>query len=187
MTGSNFIMESAKLSSMLDILNEVKSKDEKIIIFAISRSIQYMIRKWIKSEFGISPDIISGETKVQSNTKDETRMGMIEKFSKEPGFNIIILSPLAAGVGLNVTAANHVFHLERHWNPAKEAQANDRVYRIGQDKDVSIYYPITKHPEHESFDIKLDKLLSKKTFTKDALITYPRLTEKDIAEQVTFN
>ena len=177
--------ESAKLSSMLDILNEVKSKDEKIIIFAISRSIQYMIRKWIKSEFGISPDIISGETKVQSNTKDETRMGMIEKFSKEPGFNIIILSPLAAGVGLNVTAANHVFHLERHWNPAKEAQANDRVYRIGQDKDVSIYYPITKHPVHESFDIKLDRLLSKKTFTKDALITYPRLTEKDIAEQVT--
>ena len=176
--------ESAKLSSMLDILNEVKSKDEKIIIFAISRSIQYMIRKWIKSEFGISPDIISGETKVQSNTKDETRMGMIEKFSKEPGFNIIILSPLAAGVGLNVTAANHVFHLERHWNPAKEAQANDRVYRIGQDKDVSIYYPITKHPEHESFDIKLDKLLSKKTFTKDALITYPRMTEKDLAVSV---
>ena len=143
-----------------------------------------MIKKWIKAVFGINPDIISGETKVKSNQRDETRMGMIEKFSNEPGFNIIILSPLAAGVGLNVTSANHVFHLERHWNPAKEAQANDRVYRIGQDKDVSIYYPITKHPNYESFDIKLDRLLSRKTFTKDALITYPRMTENDLAEQI---
>lgn len=176
--------ESAKLSSMLEILNEVKRKDEKIIVFAISRSIQYMIRKWIKSEFGISPDIISGETKVQSSNREDTRMGMIDKFSSEPGFNIIILSPLAAGAGLNVTAANHVFHLERHWNPAKEAQANDRVYRIGQDKDVFIYYPITKHPEYDSFDVKLDHLLSRKTFTKDALITYPRMTEKDLAVSV---
>lgn len=179
-----FWEESAKLTSMLEILNEVKRKNEKIIIFAISRSIQYMIKKWIKAEFGINPDIISGETKVKSNQRDETRMGMIEKFSNEPGFNIIILSPLAAGVGLNVTSANHVFHLERHWNPAKEAQANDRVYRIGQDKDVSIYYPISKHPQYESFDIKLDRLLSKKTFTKDALITYPRMTENDLAEQL---
>jgi SNF2 family DNA or RNA helicase len=180
---TEFWEESAKLTSMLEILYEVKSKDEKIIIFAISRSIQYMIKKWIKVEFGISPDIISGETKVKSNHKDETRMGMIDKFSKEPGFNIIILSPLAAGVGLNITSANHVFHLERHWNPAKEAQANDRVYRIGQVKDVSIYYPISKHPKYESFDIKLDRLLSKKTFTKDALITYPRMTENEIAQQ----
>ena len=181
---SEFWDESAKLTSMLEILNEVQRKNEKIIIFAISRSIQYMIKKWIKAEFGINPDIISGETKVKSKQKDETRMGMIEKFSNEEGFNIIILSPLAAGVGLNVTSANHVFHLERHWNPAKEAQANDRVYRIGQDKDVSIYYPITKHPNYESFDIKLDRLLSRKTFTKDALITYPRMTENDLAEQI---
>lgn len=63
-----------------------------------------------------------------------------------------------------------------------EAQANDWAYRIGQKKDVSIYYPIGKHPRLESFDIKLDKLLNRKTFTKDALVTYPKMTEKELAE-----
>ena len=58
------------------------------------------------------------------------------------------------------------------------------VYRIGQEKDVSIYYPISKHPEFESFDVKLDKLLSKKTFIKDALMTFPRVSENEIASQM---
>ncbi|NVK73780.1 MAG: DEAD/DEAH box helicase [Oceanospirillaceae bacterium] len=181
---NEFWSESAKLISMLEVIKMVKSKNEKIIIFAISRSIQYLIKKWIDEEFGIDPDIISGDTKVESFDESETRLGIIKKFSENEGFNIVILSPLAAGVGLNVVAANHVFHLERHWNPAKEAQANDRVYRIGQEKDVSIYYPISKHPEFESFDVKLDKLLSKKTFIKDALMTFPRVSENEIASQI---
>ena len=67
-----------------------------------------------------------------SSRKNRTRFGMIETFQRADGFRICILSPLAAGVGLTITAANHVIHLERHWNPAKEAQATDRVYRIGQ-------------------------------------------------------
>jgi len=87
-------------------------------------------------------------------------------------------------MGMIETFSNHIFHLERHWNPAKEAQENDRACRIGQKKDVSIYYPIGKHPRLESFDIKLDKLLSRKTFTKDALATYPKMTEKEIAEKM---
>lgn len=184
LNSQEFWEESAKLSSLLEITNQIKAKEEKLIIFAISRSIQYLIKKWIKIEFGLNPDIISGETKVASHNFEETRMGMIETFSNQSGFNVIILSPLAAGVGLNITAANHIFHLERHWNPAKEAQANDRAYRIGQKKDVSIYYPIGKHPRLESFDIKLDKLLSRKTFTKDALVTYPKMTEKELAEKI---
>jgi SNF2 family DNA or RNA helicase len=184
LNSQEFWKESAKLSSLLEIISKVKVKEEKLIIFAISRSIQYLIKKWIKIEFGLNPDIISGETKVASHNFEETRMGMIETFSNQSGFNVIILSPLAAGVGLNITAANHIFHLERHWNPAKEAQANDRAYRIGQKKDVSIYYPISKHPRLESFDIKLDKLLSRKTFTKDALVTYPKMSEKELAEKI---
>ena len=65
-----------------------------------------------------------------------------------------------------------------------EAQANDRAYRIGQKKDISIYYPIGKHPRLERFDIKLDKLLSRKTFTKDALVTCSKMTEKELAEKM---
>ncbi|MDA8686128.1 DEAD/DEAH box helicase [Robiginitalea sp.] len=184
LTSDEFWKGSAKLEALNEILDFVKRKGEKLIIFLISRNMQYLLKMRIRNKFGIDPDIISGETKVQSFDEEETRMGMIKKFSEMEGFNVIILSPLAAGVGLNVTAANHVFHLERHWNPAKEAQANDRVYRIGQEKQVSIYYPISKHPKFDSFDIKLDNLLSRKSFIKDALITYPRISENEVMKDL---
>jgi SNF2 family DNA or RNA helicase len=63
-----------------------------------------------------------------------TRKGLIDGFKKRKGFAIIIMSPVAAGTGLAITEANHVIHLERHRNPAKEAQKTDRVYRIGKNR-----------------------------------------------------
>ena len=73
------------------------------------------------------------------------------------------MSPVAAGMGLNVTAANHIIHYNRHWNPAKENQATDRAYRIGQTKDVYVYYPLAVHKDFQSFDITLDQLLERKS------------------------
>ena len=73
------------------------------------------------------------------------------------------MSPVAAGMGLNVTAANHVIHYSRHWNPAKESQATDRAYRIGQTKDVYVYYPMAVSEKFKSFDETLDELLGRKT------------------------
>ena len=73
-------------------------------------------------------------------------------------------------MGLNVVGANNVIHLERHWNPAKEAQATDRVYRIGQKCDVSVFIPLIHHPEYQSFDVNLHQLLSKKSLLKDAVV-----------------
>ena len=81
---------------------------------------------------------------------------------------MIILSPEAAGVGLNITEANHVIHLSRTWNPAKEDQASDRIYRIGQKKDVFIHIPMSVHTTFDNeeckgtFDQKLDRLLDEK-------------------------
>ena len=75
---------------------------------------------------------------------EETRLGLIEQFSRIDGFGICILSPIAAGAGLNIVAANHIVHLERHWNPAKEDQATDQSYRIGQTRINSNQYPPNK-------------------------------------------
>ena len=73
----------------------------------------------------------------------------------------MILSPKAGGVGLTLTNANNVIHLTRWWNPAVEDQCNDRIYRIGQNKDVYIHILQAIHPDRqsESFDVHLDKLL----------------------------
>jgi Helicase conserved C-terminal domain len=69
------------------------------------------------------------------------------------------LSPLAVGFGVNIQAANHVVHFTRTWNPAKEDQATDRAYRIGQTKEVHVYYPVVVAHDFLTFDAKLDKLL----------------------------
>ena len=90
------------------------------------------------------------------------------------------MSPIAAGVGLTVTGANNVIHLERHWNPAKENQATDRVYRIGQEKNVNIYIPISKYSKGTSFDEHLDNLLSKKINLNKSIVTPTQFTEEEI-------
>lgn len=160
------INTSARLQATLSILNQVKEKKEKVIIFEERKDIQKMLRRICQKLFGFFPSIINGDTPPivrQGSLNRMTRQTTIDEFQAIPGFNIIIMSPLAAGMGLNVTGANHVIHHSRHWNPAKENQASDRVYRIGQDKDVFIYYPMAVSDNFKSFDLVLDELLNKKT------------------------
>jgi HJR/Mrr/RecB family endonuclease len=95
------------------------------------------------------------------NGDTQGRQGFIDRFSGTGGFNVIILSTLAAGAGLNVTAANHVFHYTRAWNAAKENQATDRAYRIGQEKDVFVYCP-TIVADFPTFEVRLDEMLKRK-------------------------
>lgn len=169
------INSSAKLQILNEVLGEVKSKGEKAIIFADRRETQKLLQRVVYKTFSISPpSIINGDTpssKQKANSSKMSRQQTINRFQKEKGFNVIIMSQLAAGVGLNVTGANHVIHYSRHWNPAKEEQATDRAYRIGQEKDVTVYYPMAVFPssfttkEDEdplSFDEILDALLTRK-------------------------
>lgn len=168
-----FMAESGKLISLLYILHDIQCRDEKVIIFCINKRLQSFLSVALARCFELPLIIvINGDTKAVSKRKSElTRKGLIESFESKEGFNIIIMSPVAAGVGLTVVGANNVIHLERHWNPAKEAQATDRVYRIGQKKSVQVYIPTLKHPTFMSFDENLHQLLSKKSLLRDAVIT----------------
>ena len=164
--------ESSKLLSVINILNDVQKREEKCIIFCVNKSLQKFLSLALGSYYGLGLiSVINGDAKaVSKNPNTATRKSMILDFEAEPGFNLIVMSPVAAGVGLTVVGANNVIHYERHWNPAKEAQATDRVYRIGQKKPVHIYVPILRHPELESFDENLHKLLAKKTQLRDAVV-----------------
>ena len=84
--------------------------------------------------------MVNGDTSASLEV-DNSRQKLIDRFQRVPGFNAIVLSPLAVGFGVNIQAANHVVHFTRTWNPAKEDQATDRAYRIGQERDVTVYYP----------------------------------------------
>ncbi len=157
------ITSSAKMIATFQILDSIKSKQEKVIIFSISKSMQRMLQHTVYYKYGINPRIVNGDTSTKSGHGNNlSRQQTIDAFQETEGFNVIIMSPLAAGMGLNVVGANHVIHYSRHWNPAKEMQATDRVYRIGQTKDVKIYYPMAISADFDTFDVVLEELLNRK-------------------------
>lgn len=162
---SRHLINSPKINWLLEELAKIKDQNEKVIIFTELRQVQQALHFFIKKEFGISPEIVNGLTK--------NRQRYIDRFHRMEGFNTIILSPLAAGAGLNIVGANHVIHFTRTWNPAKEAQATDRVYRIGQTKDVFVHCPTIisdKDDDLVTFEEKLNLLmLSKQKLARDML------------------
>lgn len=147
--------ESNKLKDTINLLRDIEGKNEKAIIFTKYRNMQEILRRVIFEEFNIWPNVINGD--INSN-----RLKIVSDFENKEGFNVLILSPRAAGVGLNIVGANHVIHYTREWNPAVEKQATDRVYRIGQAKDVKVYYPIAVSSRGITVEEKLNELLNKK-------------------------
>jgi hypothetical protein len=164
---------SGKLAWLLQQLDAIKMEGEKVLIFCALKQLQEALSRHLQMIFNIIIPVINGDTKVGSADSSETRLGLIKEFSNRSGFGVCVLSPIAAGAGLNIVAANHVIHLERHWNPAKEDQATDRAYRIGATKPVTVYLPAATHPDFPSFDSILDKLLAKKRGLQSALGLIP--------------
>lgn len=172
---------SSKLRKVLEILHNIRVAGEKAIVFARHKDVQRMLARVIADEFGIPIRILNGDApKISSTRRDgmATRGHMLDEFRKRPGFNVIILSPFVAGVGLTIVEANHVIHYGRWWNPAVEAQATDRAYRVGQVKPVHVYLPILCDKTGQvprTFDQLLDGLmirredLAKDTLAKDGL------------------
>jgi SNF2 family DNA or RNA helicase len=146
---------SEKITVVKNTLSDIYDKNEKVLIFTKFKKMQRVLQELIIKEYCVSPGIINGDM-------SENRQVVVDHFNSSLGFNVLILSPKAGGVGLNITGANHVIHYTREWNPAIENQATDRVYRIGQKKDVHVYYPITIAGGSGSVEEKLDELLIKK-------------------------
>ena len=153
--------KAPKLDWLLNQLKVVKGKGEKVIVFCEFREIQRLLQHYIEAEFGFRPDIINGDTSA-SSSHAASRQKRIKAFQAASGFGVLILSPVAVGFGVNIQAANHVVHYTRTWNPAKEDQATDRAYRIGQKKPVYVYYPVVHADDFVTFDVKLDHLLTYK-------------------------
>lgn len=152
---------SPKLDWLIEELGSIRDRQEKAIVFCEFKAIQRLIRHYVRDAFGITPDIINGDTSAVASSIDG-RQKRIRKFQEQSGFGVIVLSPVAVGFGVNMQAANHVIHFTRTWNPAKEDQATDRAYRIGQTKDVFVYYPTVSAEDFKTFDVKLDELLERK-------------------------
>ena len=110
------------------------------------------IAAFLKRQFGATGLVLHGGTPVGK------RQGLVDSFQQTQGSAFFVLSLKAGGTGLNLTAANHVIHFDRWWNPAVENQATDRAYRIGQDRKVLVHKMISKGTIEE----KIDQLISEK-------------------------
>lgn len=179
------IDESGKLKEVFALLDRIETSGEKVIVFVINKRLQSFLKVACEKLYKLNVAVINGDTKVfPTKTSVLTRKSLITQFESASGFGVIIMSPVAAGTGLNVIAANNVIHLQRHWNPAKETQATDRVYRIGQKRDVNVYLPILHHPEITSFDINLNRLINRKSTMKDAVVTPETVDPNELGKSV---
>ena len=160
---------SPKMRWMLAELIRIQSRGEKVIVFCEMKELQRTIQRAIAEKLGIVADIINGDTSA-GGARGDIRQMRIGLFQQKPGFGVILLSPLAVGFGVNIQAANHVIHFTRTRNPAREDQATDRTYRIGQTRDVFVYYPVVVAEDFVTFDEKLDQLLEgKRKLSQDML------------------
>ena len=158
-----YIGMSARLQAAMDILHGVCSQGERALVFIEHIKMQYRFIELVKREFGLPQvDLINGSTPIPRRQEIVNRFQRHLKHDK--GFDLLVLGPKAAGTGLTLTAATHVVHLSRWWNPAVEEQCNDRVHRIGQTKPVTVHVPMAIHPgyQHNSFDCLLHSLMNRK-------------------------
>ena len=177
-----YIGQSARLKKTFEILEEVKQRGEKALLFCEDLEMQAFLAMAIQERFALErrPMCISG--KVAGHKRQE----MVTAFQSSPAsFDVLILSPKAGGVGLTITAANNVIHLSRWWNPAVEDQATDRAYRIGQTRPVTIHIPMAVHPDEaigpSSFDQRLDALMERKRSLSRGLLMPPE-SDRDVED-----
>lgn len=169
--GADYWAQSARLQTLFNLLDRIARAGEKVLIFCESLAMQALLAAEIGRRFALPHPV----ARIHGGVTGDARQVAVNAFQAGgPGFDAMILSPKAGGVGLTLTAANHVVHLSRWWNPAVEDQATDRAYRIGQTRDVTVYLPQAVHPDPAiapaSFDLKLHALMSRKRVLSQGLL-----------------
>jgi len=125
---------SGKSTRLMSLLEEVIAAGEKALVFTQFREMGHLLSAMIQHDLEVDTLFLHG------GTPPKRRQQFIDRFQADDGnVPVFILSLKAGGVGLNLTAANHVFHYDRWWNPAIENQATDRAFRIGQTKTVHVH------------------------------------------------
>lgn len=160
-TGAYTAKASGKFASLAELVETVSSRQEKMLIFTQYREMCAPLHDFLAECFGRKGLVLHGGTPVKK------RAELVEAFQREGGPPFFVISLKAGGTGLNLTAANHVVHFDRWWNPAVENQASDRTYRIGQKRNVLIHKLVCVGTLEE----KIDAIIDSKQAMADALLT----------------
>jgi superfamily II DNA or RNA helicase len=144
--------DSGKLARLRDILEVIAARQEKVLIFTQFRETTAPLAAFAGSLFGRAGLVLHGETEIKK------RKDLVCQFQEDESIPFFVLSLKAGGAGLNLTAASHVVHFDRWWNPAVENQATDRAFRIGQNKNVLVHKFVCRGTVED----KIDQLIESK-------------------------
>jgi len=174
---------SGKFLRLKELCEIIAEKQEKVLIFTQYREIIPALCEFLTRVFKQEGLYLHGQTSVTERAK------RVNKFQREQAFPFFVLSLKAGGTGLNLTAASHVIHFDRWWNPAVENQATDRAFRIGQKKNVLVHKFICRGTIEE----KIDSLLSSKNsltneiIGQDNEVNITALSDADLLKAVTLD
>jgi len=138
--------ESGKLARLRELVEAVAAKQEKVLVFTQFREATEPLAAFLTGLFGRPGLVLHGSTPVRA------RGGLVQRFQEDASVPFFVLSVKAGGSGLNLTAASHVVHFDRWWNPAVEDQATDRAYRIGQHRNVLVHKLVCRGTVEERID-----------------------------------
>jgi non-specific serine/threonine protein kinase len=138
--------DSGKFARLRDLTEEIASRQEKALIFTQFKETTAPLASFLGSVFGRPGLVLHGETEVKK------RKDLVREFQEDDDIPFFVLSVKAGGTGLNLTAASHVVHFDRWWNPAVENQATDRAFRIGQTKNVLVHKFVCRGTVEDKID-----------------------------------
>lgn len=152
--------DSGKWARLRELCEVVAAKQEKVLVFTQFREVTAPLAAFLGGVFGRPGLVLHGETAVRKRTE------LVARFQEDESVPFFVLSLKAGGAGLNLTAASHVVHFDRWWNPAVENQATDRAFRIGQTKNVLVHKFVCRGTVEEKIDALIE---SKKQLAQELL------------------
>jgi non-specific serine/threonine protein kinase len=138
--------DSGKLARLRELAEVIAAKQEKVLVFSQFRETTAPLAAFLGAVFGRPGLVLTGQTAVKN------RKELVQRFQTDETVPFFVLSLKAGGSGLNLTAASHVIHFDRWWNPAVENQATDRAFRIGQTRNVLVHKFVCRGTIEEKID-----------------------------------
>ena len=172
--------DSGKFSRLRELAEVICAKQEKVLVFTQFRETTEPLAAFLGAIFGKAGLVLHGGTPVAK------RRALVQRFQEDELTPFFVLSLKAGGAGLNLTAASHVIHFDRWWNPAVENQATDRAFRIGQQKNVLVHKFVCRG----TIEDRIDQLIeSKQQLVKDVLeggaeLLLTEMSDKDLLDLV---
>jgi SNF2 family DNA or RNA helicase len=174
---------SGKFARLGEICEELGERQERVLIFTQFREIIPSLEEHLERIFGRPGLVLHGGVNVRK------RKTLVDQFQREDGPPFFILSLKAGGTGLNLTAASHVIHFDRWWNPAVENQATDRAFRIGQKRNVLVHKFVTRGTIEERIDAMIaeKQQLVAQLLSDDAEIRLTELPDDELIRLVSLD